>query len=174
MPRPFLKKKNRGGHHVYTCTVCGEPIKAGEQYWTWKFNHGARYFQHAEHGRPKPSQLTNSKMGELYDAVEAFDPSSCESVDDIKSALADVAEAARSVGEQYGEAADGIESAWPSGNPTSEACRSTADELDSYASSLESWEPDTDEGDADDKEEWLEECRSAASDLVNDHPEYQG
>ena len=123
MPRAFLKTKNRGGHKTYKCTVCGEEIKAGEQYYTWKFNRGGRYFQHAHHGHPKRSQLSNSKMGEVWDAVDDFDVTGAESIDDIKTALEDAACAADNVASEYNDSADNIEQAFPSGNSTSEACR---------------------------------------------------
>lgn len=184
MPRAFLKTKNCGGHKVYKCTVCNKPVEAGTQYYTWKFNHDGRYFQHAEHGPPKPSQLTNSKLGAVLDAVEGCDLAACESADGIKSALADVASAATDVAAEYSEAADGIESSWPSGNPTSEACRTTAEELETWANNLETWEPENDEPepehDQDEEamemlmEEWLEACRGEAQDLLDEQPEYQG
>lgn len=177
MPRAELKKKNRGGKHVYTCAKCGKPIIAGENYYNWKFNFGSRYYQHAEHGYPKPSQLTNSKMGEVDDAVSEFDISGCNSPDEILAELCAVAEAANSVAQQYGESADTIESSWPSGNPTSESCRATADELESWADELEGWTPDYDEWDKeahDSEEEWIEDCRDSAQTLMDDKPEYQG
>lgn len=176
MPRAFLKKKNRGGKHVYTCGKCHKPVQAGEQYWTWKFNHGGRFYQHTTCGAPQRSQMTNSKMGQVWDAVESFDVSACESPEDILTELSTVAEAATTVAEEYTSAADGIESAWPAGNPTSEACRATAGELESWAQELGSWAPDYDEWNPethDTKEEWLDEIRESASRLMEDCPEYQ-
>lgn len=179
MPRAFLKTKNRGGHKTYSCTVCGKPIEAGEDYYTWKFNRGGRYFQHATHGHPRRSQLSNSKMAEVWDAVDTLDLSSCETPDDIKQALESVAQTAREVSEQYIESADNIEQSFPSGNPTSEACRTTGEELESWADTLESWDPDEDEfvkddSSYDDEESWLEAQRESAMDVVNEQPEYQG
>ena len=176
MARAFLKTKAPKGRE-YICEKCGKVIEPGTQYYSWKFNFGATHMQHAEHGPPRASQLTNSKMGEVYDAVSDFDVSSCESPEDMKAALQSVADAARSVAEQYGESADNIEASWPSGNPTSEACRNTQQELESWADSLESWEPDHDSWDKeqhDTEEDWLEECRESASGVLDDQPEYQG
>lgn len=175
MPRAFLKTKNRGGHHTYKCTVCGKSIEPGDDYYTWKFNRGGRYWQHASHGPPKRSQLSQSKMGEVWDAVEAFDVSEATDPADIKAALESVAEAARSVAEQYSEAAQNILSAFPSGNSTSESCQGTADELEAWASNLDSWESDADDEEGTrDPEEWLEEVRNSAQELVDEQPEYQG
>lgn len=177
MPRAFLKTKNRGGHHSYRCTRCGETIEAGQKYYTWKFNRGSRFFQHAEHGPPLPSQLTHSKMAEVLDAVHTADFSEVSSIEDIKAILQEVASAGTSVADQYNESADTIESSWPNGNPTSEACRNTASELEDWVSSLENWEPQDDEFDAeshDSEEEWLEAEANSAEELVNEHPEYQG
>lgn len=203
MPRAFLKTKNRGGHHTYTCTRCGEPIEAGQTYYTWKFNRGGRFYQHGEHGYPKPSQLSNSKIAVLLDAVQEADLGSCETVEDMKAVLADVANSAREVAQEYADSADNIESSWPSGNPTSEACRETSENLEGYAEDLESWDPgdDFDEGAAieqartewdDDnpdamgdaegidalveqyREEWVDEKREEAQSLMDEHPEYSG
>jgi hypothetical protein len=180
MPRAFLKTKNRGGHKTYRCSFPGcksTEIRPGDQYYTWKFNHGARFFQHAEHGPPRRSQLTQSKMGPVWDAVDSFDVSGAESIDDIKSELESVAAAAREVASEYEDAANNIEGSWPAGNPTSEACRSTSEALDGWADDLEGWTPDYDEFDKeafDTKEDWLEECRQSATDMMADAPEYQG
>lgn len=191
MPRVFRKTKNRGGHKVYACSAptCRierdggtRDIRPGDDYLTWKFNRGSRFFRHAECGYPKRSELSNSKMAAVWDAVDDFDVSAAASAEDIKSDLEAVAQAAREVADEYQAAADSILSAFPSGNTTSEACSTTADELNSWADDLESWEPD-DEFDADnytgvDAEEaeqaWLEECRQSAQDKVNESPEYQG
>jgi hypothetical protein len=179
VPRVFRKTKNRGGHHVYQCEAqpClaeglggTRDIIAGQDYLTWKFNRGGRHFRHAACGHPRRSELTNSKMGAVYDAVDDFDPTTCETLEDLQAALQDVATAANDVAAEYGEAADGIESSWPSGNPTSEACRATADELESWANNLESWEPTADESDDD----YLDAIREEAQELVNESPEYQG
>jgi hypothetical protein len=177
MPRAFLKTRNKGGKHTYRCGVCGRDILPGEDYYTWKFNRGGRYWQHAEHGAPRRSQLTNSKMGEVYDAVDTFDISELTDAEDIKAALSSVANSARSVADEYEQSADSIEQAFPSGNSTSEACRATADELNDWADRLESWEPDYDEYDADQfdtEEDWHESTRESAWELVNEQPEYQG
>lgn len=178
MPRVFRKTKNRGGHHIYTCDKCGNEIEAGTDYLTWKFNRGSRYFRHPECGYPHRSELSHSKMGGLWDAVDDFDVSGCASPDEIKEALEAVASAAREVATEYSEAVNNIEQAFPSGNNTSEACRATADELEGWADELEGWEPSEDydgvETQGDEFERYLESCRDEAQDLVNNQPEYQG
>lgn len=191
MPRVFRKTKNRGGHKTYQCSAptCkvekaggSRDILPGQDYLTWKFNRGSRFFRHAECGYPARSELSYSKMGTLWDAMDGFDVSGCTSADDIKSELEAVAQAARDVASEYEASADSIMAAFPSGNQTSEACTATADELNGYADELESWEPDDefDVGDytGDDAEEaseaWLEDCRQSAQDKVNEAPEYQG
>lgn len=191
MPRVFRKTKNRGGHKEYRCSAptClmekdggSRVILAGEEYYTWKFNRGARFFRHAACGIPSRGELTNSKMGPLWDAVDQFDVSGCGSADEIKEALESVAQDARSVAEEYIDSADNIEQAFPSGNPTSEACRATGEELEAWADELESWEPDNEwdpeeheEDERDDQfEAWLGECRDAATELISNAPEYQG
>lgn len=176
MPRAFLKTKNRGGVHTYICTKCGKPIEAGQDYYTWKFNRGGRYWQHADHGYPRPSQLSNSKMAQVEDAVHDFDVSGASSPEDIKVSLQDVASVAQDVAQEYTDSADNIESSWPSGNPTSEACRETASALESWVSDLESWEPDNefDPEQHETQDDWLEECRQAAQSVVDEAPSYAG
>ena len=177
MPRVFIKKKNRGGTKIFTCSECGKPIEAGQEYLTWKFNRGDRFFRHPEHGMPRRSELiSNSKMGQVWDAVDDFDVSTCTTLGDIKAVLASVAKVARSVAEQYEESVENILTAWPSGNPTSEACQSTAHELRSWAINLELWRADPGKYNAkqfDTKEAWLETIREQAQDVVNEQPEYQ-
>lgn len=187
MPRVFLKTRNRGGEKTYKCDKCGKTIEPGQEYLTWKFNRGARYLRHATCGYPRRSELSNSKMVGVWDAVDAFDVSGATSADDIKSDLESVAQAAREVAQEYADSADNIEASWPAGNPTSEACRATSDELEAWADELESWEPDSESPDVDDFEggeasdeyaeaydSWLQECRDSAQDKVNEAPEYQG
>lgn len=182
MPRVFRKMKNRGGHKVYQCSAPKCKMKSrdvlpGQEYLTWKFNRGSRYFRHVECGMPRRSELSQSKMGPVWDAADDFDIGTCTTPEDISAALSVVAEAARQVAQEYGEAAENIIMAFPSGNATSEACGATGDELDSWADALEAWEADPAEYDTeqfDTEEHWLEAIREQAQDLVNEQPEYQG
>lgn len=181
MTRAYLVKKSARGN-ARTCAVCGEPIEPGQQYYYWKSNFGPSYGQHAEHGQPKPSQMTNSKMGEVRDAVSLFDVTDAETIEDIQAALEGVASVARSVAEQYSEAADNQLESFPAGNPTSEACQATSDLLEEWADDLESWTGDAfDDTDIDDederedaREQWLTDMREEAQAIVEAAPEYQG
>jgi len=112
-------------------------------------------------------------MAVIDEAVAKFDISGAESIEDIKSALEDLAGEARSVAEEYAESASNIEQAFPSGNATSEACQTASAALDSWADDLEGWEPG-DKLDEMTEEEFVEQERYAANELLADQPSYEG
>jgi len=174
VPKVHKVRKSSAGKE-YICVKCRKPIVAGQEYFHWTKYRSATQQQHVDCGYPRRSQLSNSKMGPLWDEVDAFTPDGHESADDLQSALADIANVANDVAAEYSEAADNIESASGSGALTSEACRTVAEELESWASDLENWEPtaDTEEG-AKPVDDWLQEVREEASELVGNCPEYQG
>lgn len=195
MPKVEKKRKNRGGGKtVGNCTAMpcklaeerggDRSIHPGDEYYTWVFYRGPRYFRHVPCGYPRRGQLTNSKMGAVYDAVDDAD-FGASTVDEIKDILSGIAETANEVASEYSDSASNIESSFP-GSPTAEACQTVADELESWASDLESWESSTDEPDEDDLinldeeerllawDEYAEAVREEARGLLEDHPEYEG
>lgn len=147
MPRVQTKKKNKAGK-PYDCGSCSEKIKAGQEYYEWSFRYGGTHRQHVSHGRPKQSQLTQSKMSGAYAAVEAAEESiaSAECVEDIRSALEECAGEIESVKDEYQDGLDGMFS--QDGAVAQEvqekidALESFKDELDSAASDLEDFNED--------------------------------
>jgi len=174
MPRVHKVKRIKGGVKEYICVKCRKPIEPGQEYYHWtKYKQSVRQ-QHVTCGYPKRSQLSDSKMGPVWDEIDGFNPSELEQVDDIKSALQSIAGVATDVAAEYNESADGIEQQF-SNSPTGDACREVADALESWAADLENWEPsaDTEEG-TKTFEDWLEEVREEAQDIVSEAPEYNG
>jgi hypothetical protein len=185
MPRVYTKTKSAAGK-TYSCTKCSKPITKGQEYHEWSFRYGGTRRQHAACGRPKPSQLTQSKLAAVYEAQEAAEEqiAGAASVDDVVGALNDVAEAAREVAEEYREAVQAMNMEG-SGNESEEradALEAYADELENVVSELEGeeWqaaepeeqeegaEPEDEEvgdkvnDDGDTEEDWLEDKRQRA------------
>jgi len=152
MPRVTEQKKSRAGAER-KCGRCGKVIEPGEQYLSWSFRYGGTHFRCLDH-RPRPSELTQSKMAEVYAAIETAEDQldGCGDVEDIKNLIEEVAEAARSVADEYREAAE------PFGGAGENADR--ADELEGYADELESFDPE--EGEVWSDEDHMDEARERA------------
>jgi len=172
MPRVYEKKKFNMGRD-YHCGRCGRKIEPGEQYFSWSFRYGGTRTNCADH-RPRPSELTQSKMAEVYAAIEGAEDTleSAETVAEMREAIESVAEQVQQTAEEYREA----DEAFGGMGATESAER--ADELESWASDLEYYDPDEpDEPDEDDDEEEeddgsdaLEDARNEAQDLLNNCP----
>lgn len=114
MPRVTSHKKNSGGRAgkaEYACCRCSDPIIAGDQFYAWSFRYGGTYRQHAKHGYPRQSQLTQARIGEVYAAIE--------SVEDLIGGEGEW---------DYDDAAAGIEDAGSVAREIADEARSTADE----------------------------------------------
>lgn len=166
MPRVQQKTKNRAGG-ARTCGRCGEEILAGERYFTWAFRYGGRRW-HCHRHPPKRSELTQSKLADVYGAIEDAEDqlASTETVADIEALVAEVAERVREVAQEYEDAAE----AFGNSGPNQEA----ADELGGFADELESWTPSEEDDDTEEdsgtSEEVLEAVRSEAQDALNECP----
>ena len=138
MPRVVTKKKSSRGA-AYRCDVCPNPIVAGEQYHEWSFRYGGTHRQHASHGHPKPSQLTQSKMSGVYMAVEAAeaDIAAAEDVQGLRDALQACADAVREVAGEYEESIQNMPEGLQQG-PKAEEMQEKVDGLNDFADSLES------------------------------------
>jgi hypothetical protein len=183
MPRVKTKTKSSRGEK-YNCVLCSDKIKSGDKYHEWKFRYGGTRRQHAEHGFPKPSQLTQSKLGEVYAAQEVAEEAIAAATEasDIADAIREVAQQARDTGEEYREAAEAMGGAGTENEERADTLEAFADELESEADDMEGqeWEADeeaekeelgghgdepvNDEGDTHD--EWLEALRSTAIEAI--------
>jgi chromosome segregation ATPase len=162
MPRVNLKTKNKGGKEgTYRCGRCSDPIKPGEKYYEWSFRYGGTHRQHESHGRPKNSQLTQSKMSGVYAAIESCEDAlgSAETKEDIESAVEDCVSEIESVRDEYQESLDNMPDGLRDANTEIpdkiEALESFASELGDAKDSLEGdieeepEEPTQNEGESD-------------------------
>jgi hypothetical protein len=176
VPKVHRVKRTRGGKKEYRCVKCGKPIEPGQEYYHWtKYKQPVRQ-QHVSCGYPKRSQLSNSKMGPVWDAVDdaIAELQKGQTLEDFKSTLESVAQTAHDVASEYEESADNIEQQFSS-SATADACRNAAEQLESWAEDLENWEPsvDTDEG-TKPVDEWLDQVREEAIEKLGEQPEYEG
>lgn len=156
MPRVYTKTKSTRGK-AYFCDTCRKQIEPGEKYLEWGFRFGGSYRRHAEHGYPKPSELTQSKMASVLSAIEEAEGTigGATELSEVTDALQSVADAAREVAEEYREAVSAMNMEG-SGNENEQR----ADDLESFADDLESSISDVEskESDVEDK---LEELKAA-------------
>lgn len=150
MPRVSEKKKNNAGQ-PYGCDRCPEKIKPGDKYFEWSFRYGGTHRQHISHGKPKQSQLTQSKMSGVYSAVETAEDAigTADEASDIAQALEECASGVDSVKDEYQDGLDslpdGLRDAGGPGGQTQERIDnlgSFVDALQSAASDIESEEFD--------------------------------
>jgi hypothetical protein len=170
------------------CSKCGDALPAGTGYLYWYPGFRSKYKIVRclkSECFPRPSERETSKSATILAAQEAFHDSigGQDSPDDIEAAVQEVADAVREVADEYQEALD----QWENGN---EQLQEKVDTYESSASEIEGWswdgasEPDhcdehgsrsdweQDEIDAckdcqEKREEWLEECRDAAREVVD-------
>lgn len=173
MPRVNSARKNRAGKE-YTCGRCGRKINPGEKYFFWEPRYGGKKIRCKDH-YPRQSELTTSKMSEVYAAIEDVEDTLAsqtfapDSEGDFTSLLANVAEVVTNVAEEYREAAEHF------GGAGENAER--ADELESFAYSLESfdiqdpaafWEDHPDLAQEDAAREWVEYGREQVQEALGE------
>lgn len=113
-------------------------IVKGDTYFFWQLYKQPRQMSKTP---PRQSQLTGSvKLSQVYAAVELLADriAAATSTDDLVEALNDCASDINDVAEEYRDSASAMESVFPSGCPTMYMCNESADELESFASELES------------------------------------
>lgn len=108
-------------------------IKKGDTYYSWSFRYGGTYKSLT---RPKPSQLTQSKLSSVYAAIEDMEENvaAATSIDDISEALNTCAE---SVGEVAQEYRDGVENMISQEGAIAQESIEKADNLDEFKQELE-------------------------------------
>jgi hypothetical protein len=165
MPRVYTKTKNRGGKKLsYSCSRCPEPILPGQTYHEWSFRYGPKMRQHTQHGLPRRSQLTMSKMSGVYAAVEEVeDLISAEEfeIEAAKSAMEDAASTIREVASEYEEAAE------PFGYSGENQERYEA--LDGWADEFENFDlPEREDGES--EEDYRDTFRMEVESILTDEP----
>lgn len=160
MPRIFQKKKIKLGAER-SCGRCGKKIEPGDEYLSWSFRYGGTHFRCLDHP-PRRSELTQSKLGEVYAAQETAEDDINRIVIDEDGAMEAIKEAVQAVIDQIQETAtEYMDAAEHFGGGGENAER--ADELESWAGELEGFEPDDDNPDT-------EDAKSEAMDLLGACP----
>ena len=175
----MAKLKTQRAAKEYECEACREQILRGESYISYKVGFRSRYV-HRRHDlpgcRPKPSERESSLVADCYAAQEDFEAGTYESVDDIESAMQEVAERFREVAQQYDDAStDENGTEWNvEAAERRDIVEAAADELDGWSPSGDS--PDearcaehTDEETApDDCEDCTSEREAALAEILED------
>lgn len=159
-----------------TCT-CGKEIKAGEPYKWAKGRYGPRMVR-CDSCRFRQSDLTSSdKLSRVYGAQEEAEDALAswdgEDADEARSILENLAASIREVSEEYQESADNIHENF-SESSTADECEEKAQDLESWADSIEGAMDDIEDFDEDDvepeegvsKEDAIEHDRSVWSDAA--------
>lgn len=164
MPRVRRQKASGRAQRVCGALGCGKEIPKGEEYYTWSFRYGGRQVRCLDHP-PRPSDLTQSRMGEVYTAIEEAEKrlvdETFDSVEDVKGVIEEVATVAREVADAYREAAENF----GGGGPNAER----ADELEVWVDELENFEPDEPEESEFNEEQAREKAREeVAAEMINE------
>lgn len=179
-------------------------IQVGDSYYTYsrKMSRGGiTYFKHVACGYPRPTQLSNRKTAVIEEALldASWPTASFDSTDlagqaesflaDVKSVVEEIAGVIRDVGQEYQDSFDNMPENLQQGD-TGQALETVAQEMDSKADDLESWDPTSDEPDwpepdDDDRDAYVDACQQAfeswaddvlseAQDATSEYPEYEG
>jgi hypothetical protein len=135
MPRVNRKKKSSRGES-YDCVRCSQKIVAGQEYYEWSFRYGGTRRQHAEHGAPRASQLTQSKMSAAHSACEDLEDSvgTLDSVSDIEEAVQTCMDSIQEVMDEYQEAIDNMPASEEQNQERIDLLQETMDALDGVVS----------------------------------------
>jgi hypothetical protein len=137
MARVFTIRKSR---KATKCGRCGDTIPAGSTYHWLKPRYGGKKVRCVKYAcRFRASDKSGAKTAVVYDAIEDAEQElqSATSHEDIQSVLQNVADVAREVAGEYQEAND----TWTqNGASDNSEWVEKADECESFADTLESWE----------------------------------
>jgi hypothetical protein len=193
---PRVHKRTRSTRPVkkpFVCSHCREEVAPGQEFYTWSKRFGGPQYRHVACGYPRPSQLSGRKTAVVEDAIQdaeeaiaglGADGEAPEAlIQDIQSTLEQVADEAESVGQEYESGADSMPESLQYGTQA-EAMRAVAEELQSWADELRSFQPTSDEPDLDPEgdeqanqdilDQWADDTKSEATALMENLPEYQG
>lgn len=149
MPRVHSQKRVAKGRERKCGRVgCGHVIEVGETYYRFKFRFGGEQYRCKDH-YPRSSELTNSKMSQVYAANEDLDDQldHLTSEDEIMDALMTVAEQAEEVASEYREADEAF------GGYGATANAERADEVEEWQNELANFVPGTEVPDFDEDAE---------------------
>lgn len=170
MPRVNTATKSSQGKEI-SCDTCHKPIVKGEKYFHWKFRFGGKHTQHEACGRPRQSQLTQSKMSQAYAAIESVEDilATCPDACDVAEALRSAASEIESCKDEYQGSFDNMPENFQSGS-TGEELQEKISALEEFQSELESAADecdDIDNEDAEDADEGDEDSDDASTRAVD-------
>jgi hypothetical protein len=142
---------------------CGKDILPGQERYEWSFRYGGTRRQHVTCGYPKQSQLTQSKMGDIYASFE--DLAWGDTAEALVADLESIEETAEQVRSEYEEAAENFGGQGPS--------QESAENIELWISSLQSARSDIEtaeqkEGESD--EEFISRLQEIAQGAVDECP----
>ena len=169
MPRVSRHKSQGRSAEPMRCERCSQPIAKGEEYFQWAIKRqrgGVVKRQHVSHGSPRPSQLTESVMGQVYAAQEsaqdAIDGAGVPS--DCKDALEELKSEIESIRDEFQSNLDNMPEGLQQGD-TGQLIQERIEGLEEYESELESASGEI-EDDPEDSEEGDEEAATAVEDAL--------
>lgn len=133
MPRVYHVQSARLSKYRRICTTCGQEIQRFETYRYAEPRLGPKLFWCFRH-MPKRSQLSSSKLGPLWDAIDEFDSGAFETLDDLKTRVEEIASLATEI---QGEYEDSLQNMPTQEGPIAEQMQENIDMLESYSSELE-------------------------------------
>lgn len=178
MPRVTNHISQGRSQNPMQCCKCTSQIVKGERYYQWAIKAqrgGTVYRQHESHGRPKQSQLTHSKMSDVYAAIESAEEAIASSgcCSDVAEALRGAASDIESVRDDYQSSLDNMPEGLQQGD-TGQQIEERVSNLDDFVQALndaadecESMEEEPEEGE-DGEEPEGDNGLEAAQDRANE------
>jgi hypothetical protein len=174
VPRVNKARKNRAGA-VIKCGKCNLMIEPGENYFFWEPRYGGKQVRCYRH-YPRQSEITTSKMSEVYAATEeaedqasAYDGIEVSDFESMKQAVVDVitgvAEEYETAAEHFGGAGENAERA--------EALEAFSQEVDSVEfEEFNSWWGDNcpEDLEVDAQQAWREDMFSRLTEAMANTP----
>lgn len=177
------RRVGKRGEYVLRCTRCGQPIEYGQPYVWFKQKAARGGVKKSFHpGCPiRPSDRTTSRMGQVWDAQAEFDAYACDSIDQLHSALEELAGVVREVEAEYRESVENMEAGFGHRTYQADELEEKAEALEAWADELEEWEPqepdepEQEDGQDDDEHQeavdaWLDDARGSADSLAQECP----
>jgi hypothetical protein len=159
--RVYTSKKVRKD---WKCEKCGAAIRKGVD-GRITFSVGFRGYEHTRCTRPEcfpsTSERESSAVATVYAAQESVDLASCQSLEDLESAIQEVVDACEEVADEY-ESNEMFE--------INEDLQERAQTIRDAGESLSGWSDSLDDEPSVDgfDDDWLEAAREAAQDAINE------
>lgn len=177
------RRVGKRGEYVLRCTRCGQPIEYGQPYKWFKMKQARGGIKKSYHPdcEIKMADRSTSRLVPIWEAQQAFDTGSCDTVDELRAALEELAQVVRDVEQEYRESVENMEAGFGHRTYQADELEERAEALEGWADELEEWEPsdseapEQEEGQTDEEHEeavdaWLDEIRGEADGLASECP----